>query len=798
MRHSTQRRNRRFRPIALCLCLALLVLAGCGDRPEAPAEPAALEDCPEGDAPWRAAIAEAGKAGAFDALEERARAIAASCPDRWEPMWTVGEAHFYRRQAEPATEAYREALRRARAAGDDTGIANCTNILGWLAQRRGAFDEAGELYAESLERARAVERRDVEAFALNNLAGLQLYTGDLAQASVLLDRAATSLRELGREDAARTCDYNRGIVLVELGDADGAQALLEQVHADYLTAQQADDAARAAVTLGRLHLLMGRTDEAREWLTRVGDEAPEQAARARLYLGRERMAAGDLDAAAEHFSAAEEESGTRLRVLFAKTFGARVELERGRTEAATSRLEETLIEVQELEARSLEWMIRWLLGRAAVRGGDLEQGIAQFETAVALVDGMGDALDPSSEGLRFLRERAEPYVDLAASLIRQGRGSEEIFRVVEKAHARALRRSGGPGGTAIDANDLAAVQRSLAGNEVMLDYLLGEDRGILLAVGGDSFKAEIIPGGRALREPLLEHLERIRKVPSDRRTPLSDESLAAGAPLADALFPAPVRNRIRGGSTIYLVPDRELAALPPAGLPWRDADGSIDLLGNHAITAVMPMAAPVPRWNRDAEPSLLLGGDPLADSGNRFPELPYSAGELARIGEIWKGGAPPKTLTREGFTKEAFLAQPLEEFDTIHLATHAVASHRSPDECAIVFSDGERLSFDEIAEMQFGPALVVLSACRTGEGEIVPGEGVIGLSWAFLRAGARGVAVSQWRVADAATADLMASFHLRLEAGASPEEALHGAQLALRGRYAHPSYWSAFTVVVRP
>jgi CHAT domain-containing protein len=149
-------------------------------------------------------------------------------------------------------------------------------------------------------------------------------------------------------------------------------------------------------------------------------------------------------------------------------------------------------------------------------------------------------------------------------------------------------------------------------------------------------------------------------------------------------------------------------------------------------------------------------------------------------------------------TRRGLLEQSLDDFGTIHFATHAVASSVDPRRCAVMLSGGESWSLQEIAATRLGPALVVLSACRTGEGEIVPGEGVVGLSWAFLRAGAHGVTASLWSVEDGSTAELMLAFHRELRNGKDPVAALHVARGEARAARPHPVSWAPFVVVMRP
>ena len=105
------------------------------------------------------------------------------------------------------------------------------------------------------------------------------------------------------------------------------------------------------------------------------------------------------------------------------------------------------------------------------------------------------------------------------------------------------------------------------------------------------------------------------------------------------------------------------------------------------------------------------------------------------------------------------------------------------------------LTAEEVSVMDLiGTELVVLSACETGLGDVVRGEGVFGLRRAFMLAGAATVVMSLWKVPDRETAELMGDFYVRLLRGAGRAEALREAQRAMKRRpgHAHPSVWAAF------
>ena len=107
----------------------------------------------------------------------------------------------------------------------------------------------------------------------------------------------------------------------------------------------------------------------------------------------------------------------------------------------------------------------------------------------------------------------------------------------------------------------------------------------------------------------------------------------------------------------------------------------------------------------------------------------------------------------------------------------------------------------EIADLRLRADLVTLSACSTGLGELVSGEGMLGLVRAFLYAGASSVAVSLWNVNDAATATLMKEFYRGLSQGVPGEKALRRAKLGLlhqeNALWQHPHYWAPFVLWLR-
>jgi CHAT domain-containing protein len=138
--------------------------------------------------------------------------------------------------------------------------------------------------------------------------------------------------------------------------------------------------------------------------------------------------------------------------------------------------------------------------------------------------------------------------------------------------------------------------------------------------------------------------------------------------------------------------------------------------------------------------------------------------------------------------------------DYLHFATHALLDGRAPLDSALVLApgdgeDGLLRAREVIEQLRVESDLVVLSACDTGLGAELAGEGVLGLSHAFLFSGARTIVTSLWPVADDSTARWMAAFYGELRRGADRDEAVRSAQveaLAGDGPRRHPYYWAAF------
>jgi len=271
----------------------------------------------------------------------------------------------------------------------------------------------------------------------------------------------------------------------------------------------------------------------------------------------------------------------------------------------------------------------------------------------------------------------------------------------------------------------------------------------------------------------------------------------------------PIAGELAKVANVRFVPDGALWRLPFHTL--------LDSNGRHLVERVAvsysPSLALTHRPAQDHAPahSLLAFANPIIASRTAsatrslfrdatLGALPETATEARAVAKLYSDsevhiGSDAQEST---FKKDA------PEYRILHLAAHSIVDDGAPMFSSIVLNasssdahDDGLLEAHEIADLKLRADLAVLSACETARGKVTAGEGMVGLSWAFLAAGVPTTVVSQWKVGSASTADLMVDFHKQLRAGRSTASALRDAMLDLRRnpQYRHPFYWAPFVVI---
>lgn len=406
--------------------------------------------------------------------------------------------------------------------------------------------------------------------------------------------------------------------------------------------------------------------------------------------------------------------------------------------------------------------------------------------------------------------------------------------------------------------DIAEIQKSLGADTLLLQYALCEERSYLWVVTSTTIndydlpkRAEIEAAAKRVRELLTESN---RCVPGEteaqnaaRMAKAEAQYVETAAQLSQMLL-GPVAAQL-GAKRLLIVADGALQYVPFSALPVPNAAGPQatrsgawqPLLVNHEIVN-LPSASTITVLRRElkdrqlAPKAIAVLGDPIFDiNDERFdssvaqvqnrrtrdskrsgsceqgrPDQPlwrrlsWSGPEVNKIAKL----APAdQVLVALGFraSRAAAMSEELSQYRIVHFSTHGKADSERPELSTLVFSlfDERKVEQDgylrahEIYNLNLPAELVVLSACETGLGKQVRGEGIVGLTRGFMHAGAKRVVVSLWNVNDAATSDLMGHFYRKmLKEGMPPAKALRAAQIEMwkRKGTADPFYWAAFVL----
>lgn len=347
---------------------------------------------------------------------------------------------------------------------------------------------------------------------------------------------------------------------------------------------------------------------------------------------------------------------------------------------------------------------------------------------------------------------------------------------------------------------LAAVRRKIEPGSALLAFAVGEKVSLLFVVHPARAKGAVrafrLPVGRKELDREVAAFRALVEDPAGGEEPL----LAAGRALYRRLL-EPAEGAAGTAGRWILIPDGPLQALPFAAL--RRGDGRY--LIESKTLRLLPSISFLPEGRRPEarRPGRVAA---FADPDSGLAPLPAARREVASLRTLF-----PRTRVFAG--KAATEAQALrlgepglDDFELVHFAVHSSIDERFPLRSALMLGaspaeggregDGRLEAREIVEDGRFGVRLVTLSSCESALGKRLGGEGLVGLTQAFLIAGARSVLAALWSVPDAPTADFMGVFYDRLRRGEEADTALRQAQLSrLRlPATSRPSYWAAFAL----
>jgi CHAT domain-containing protein len=727
---------------------------------------------------------------------------------RWFTLAGVADAHLGR------FPESNQSLTRADALCNPLVPSECGDVIrawGVLALDQGDIERARSFFQRSLSFARVHQDRFLESTALLNLGVASLQQEHFDESIDWSMAAHQSSAALGFQDIELVASGNLGLAYYRIGDAEKALNLFvdaekraEQlgdvvdqvawlIYAGYVYTDDRDYSRAEQIYSQALSLAQGidsKQDifEALRALARVSLKA-ENFERAEKYANQAFVAAN--------------QSENRRDQIYPRLMQGQVLANRGDVRDAQNVFQE--VAADKATTVFLKWEAERSLARLFADQNQTASADHEYRVALTTFEGARQSVQHEDAQLSFLTNAASIYDDYLRFLITHGR-SNEALRWADYYRARTLTEGLGLLGNG-QGKGASAGPPTLNAQEVLrktkgaaLFYWLGEKQSYLWVITPRKTSLFSLPA----KSEIEGAAQRYRKALADPGDVL-DSANEDGQWLYRTLV-APAMPLLGKAAKAFIIPDGSLnnvnfetfivsepvsgSATAPKLHFWIE-----DATVTSASSLRMLDAANVARRKHNRK--LLLIGDSVAPS-KEYPELPKAALQMDGVARHF-AGTQREIFSRAKATPTAYLASHPEEFSHIHFVAHGTASRLSPLDSAIVLStsggeDDFKLHAREILHHKLTADLVTISACYSAGERAYSGEGLVGLSWAFLGAGAHNVVAALWDATDAPTEQLMNKFYDELEKGMSPDAALRTAKLSLLhgGNFRNPFYWAPF------
>jgi CHAT domain-containing protein/predicted negative regulator of RcsB-dependent stress response len=728
--------------------------------------------------------------------------------------WSLGET-------QKALEKYNKALPILQAIGDRVGEAITLNNIGRVYHSLGETQKALAHYNDALPISRAVGDRREEAHTLNNIGAIYRLRGEMQKALEKFNEALLLIQPIGDRRVEAITLNNIGGVYDSLGEI---QKALEKFNDAMLLWLAVGDRNGEADTL----LGIARVEQQRSNLSRAR-QLIEQAI-ALVESLRTNISGQALRSS--YFAKRQE--------FFEFYIDALMQLHKQNPAAAFDTA--ALAMSERARARSLLELLKE--SRADIRQG-IDSSLLERERSLQEQLNARAAAQVNLLNRKHTPEQADATAKEIAAITTEYEEVQAQIRARSPRYA-ALTQPQPLGLTEIQ-------QQALDEDTLLIEYALGEKRSYLWLVSQrsiDSYelppRAEIEAAARRVYELLI--LRPKRWTPPDPQLiaqaralsgmllgpvapQLSGKRLVVVAPgalsyLPFAALPAPEDKKRPAGDYEPLIAKHEVVSVPSASvlsIIRRETAGrqraakSVAVLADPVFEASDPRLAPAKNGKSSGETTAALAADAelseltrairtmnFSDARAGFTRLPFSRYEANSVIALTSKGTGLKA-TDFNASRDLAMSPQLSQYRIVHFATHGLLNSERPELSGLVFSLIDRegkpqdgfLRLYEVYNLQLNADLVVLSACETGLGKEIKGEGLIGLTRGFMYSGAPRVVASLWNVDDLATAELMKLFYQRtLKDGLPAGAALRAAQLELsrQKRWASPYFWAGFVL----
>jgi CHAT domain-containing protein len=671
---------------------------------------------------------------------------------------------------------------------------------GVLALEQEKLSEARYFFLEGLSLARAQHNVRSEALALGNLGVTALQTEHYDEAVDWSTAAYRMASASGASARAENILGNLGWTYYELGDKERALEILLEAEDKAKQLGSVRDEIKWLANAGVIYQDLGDSAHAIDVYKRSLDLAKQIESTPDIINALEDLAHTDI------MSGKLDEAGAYLDQLSSMVSGkpldeldvllARGEIAAARREDPQAEAMFRAVERNQASQTSMRLGAQHQLARLYETQGNRVAAESMYRTALTTFEAAREDLKDESSKLPFLTNATPIYDDYIHFLVMQGR-SDEALAAANQSRAMTLVQ-----GLGVKANQSAVRQAGFRASETarkagatVLFYWLGEKQSYLWAITAKKSSLFSLPR-QAEITPLIERYRKALLEPGRR----SGAANADGMALYRTLV-APAAGLIAANGNVIVVSDGPLSLLNfetvivPGTTPhyWIEDANVVSAPSLYMLAAAKPSSGNNRR--------LLLVGDAVSPNSD-YPELPMASAEMQRIEKHFTAG-DETIFARKDANSGAYLKSSLRDYAYIHFVTHGVASRTDPLDSAIILSrtgtaeDSFKLHAREIIKHPIDARLVTISACYGGGTRSYAGEGLVGLSWAFLRAGAHNVIGALWEASDDSTPLLMDKLYAGLADGKTPSAALRQAKLDLlhmEGKFKQPFYWAPFQI----
>ena len=672
-----------------------------------------------------------------------------------------------------------------------------------ILSREKKFAEAEASARRGLALSRIDKNKQMELSALATLAAMDIERERFDEALDWNQAGLKLANSMGRDATAKLIIGNMGSSYFGLGDFENAIPLFKEAADDAGARKLNDLQAHWLADLAECYYAEHDYARAREILTeelKVARQLDEKTALTECLndLAEVALETGRVDAA-EEYSREElevERAGLdRSAVMDSRLVRGRIAA--GKKQYGEAKLLLTGIIAAPEATDALKWEAQARLAKLLDDEGNTVAAEKQYREAIRKIGLARTGRGREELQFSFLTSNLEFYQDYVDFLVAHGR-SGDALKVAELSRARTLLEGLAPQ-EAGNPQSVAALQPERVAVKVkqtLLFYWIGRNQSHLWVITPKKVhyfalakEQEIVPELRAYRAELGSLHD------------AGDREGESGRKLYELLV-EPASAALQKETRMIVLPDPSLASLNFETLivPGSNAHFWIeDVTLTTASSLTLLAQSPKPGTDNSPErKNLLLVGN--TEPVEAFPALARAHEEMERI-ERYFPEAERSVLEGRQATPRAFLESDPGKFTYLHFVTHGTASVTRPLDSAVILSrdgDSYKLYARDIIHQPLTAQLVTISACEGASGRTYSGEGLIGLSWAFLRAGAHNVVGALWEVNDSAAPQIMDTFYREMSRGKDAASALRAAKLELLESkdpeivFRKPFYWAAF------